>query len=47
MADVSAFSGGFSDSVLYEIIDRAALLALDNIESQRVETKAALNKMQE
>lgn len=45
--DVSAFSGGFSDSVLYEIIDRAALLALDNIESQRVETKAALNKMQE
>ena len=42
-----AFGNVFPDPVLYEIIDRAALLALDNIESQRVETKAALNKMQE
>lgn len=42
-----AFEDVFSDAVLYEIINQAALLALDNIESQRVETKAALNKMQE
>lgn len=42
-----AFQGLFPDTVLYEIINRAALLALDNIESQRVESKAALNKVQE
>lgn len=42
-----AYQGVFQDSVLYEIINRAALLALDNIESQRVETKLALNGIQE
>lgn len=42
-----AFGGVFSDAVLYEIINRAALLMLDNIESQRTQIKAELNKFQE
>lgn len=33
--------------VMYEIINKAALLALDNIESQRTEVKASLNNTQE
>jgi hypothetical protein len=43
----TAFDGVFSDAVLYEIINRAALLMLDNIESQRTQIKAELNKLQE
>lgn len=42
-----AFDGVFSDAVLYEIINRAALLMLDNIESQRTQIKAELNNIQE
>lgn len=42
-----AFGGVFSDPILYEIINRAALLALDNIESPRVQTKSELNRIQE
>lgn len=42
-----AFDNAFSDNVLYEIINKAALFALDNIESQRINTKVELNKIQE
>lgn len=35
------------DSVMYEIINRAAVLALENIESKRVETKLQINNLQE
>ena len=35
------------DRVLYEIINRAVLIALDNIESRRVETKSQINNLQE
>lgn len=42
-----AFGGVFSDAVLYEIINKAALLMLDNIESQRTQVKSELNKLQE
>lgn len=45
--DDPAFDGVFSDAVLYEIVNRAALLILDNIESQRIQNKAELNKFQE
>ena len=45
--DTVAFDGVFSDAVLYEIINRAALLMLDNIESQRTQIKAELNNIQE
>lgn len=43
----SAFGGAFKDTVLYEIINKAALLMLDNIESERVQNKSQLNKTQE
>lgn len=42
-----AFGGAFKDTVLYEIINKAALLMLDNIESERIQNKAELNKTQE
>ena len=45
--DTSVFGGAFKDTVLYEIINKAALLMLDNIESERLQSKAALNKTQE
>lgn len=35
------------DRILYEIINRAVLIALDNIESRRVETKSQINNLQE
>lgn len=35
------------DRVLYEIINRAVLIALDNVESRRVETKSQINNLQE
>ena len=37
----------FSEDVMNEIINRAVVLALDNIESQRTQTKMALNQVQE
>ena len=43
----SAFEGLLPLPVIYEIINKAALLALDNIESQRTEVKASLNNTQE
>lgn len=36
-----------SDSLIHEIINRAALLALENIESNRTQLKAQLNAIQE
>lgn len=42
-----AFDGVFPDAVLNEIINRAALLMLDNIESQRTQVKSELNSLQE
>lgn len=45
--ELQAFDNVFSDGVLYEIINRAALLALDNVESQRIQTKVELNNIQE
>ena len=41
------FDNAFSDNILYEIINKAALFALDNTESQRVAVKSELNKIQE
>ena len=38
---------GLNDKLLDEIINRAVLIALENIESQRVQTKAQLNSIQE
>lgn len=35
------------DRVLYEVINRAVLIALENIESKRTETKINLNNLQE
>lgn len=35
------------DRVLYEVINRAVLIALENIESKRSETKAQINNVQE
>ena len=35
------------DRILYEVINRAVLIALDNIESRRVETKSQINNLQE
>lgn len=35
------------ENVMYEIINRAAILALENIESKRVETKLQINNLQE
>lgn len=35
------------DSVIYEIIERAAMIALENIESQRTATKAQMSNLQE
>lgn len=35
------------DSVIYEVIDRAVLIALDNIESTRTQVKAQLNTLAE
>lgn len=35
------------DSVIYEVIERAAMLALENIESQRTATKAQMSNLQE
>lgn len=43
----TAFEGLLPEPVVYEIINKAALLALDNIESQRTEVKASLNNTQE
>lgn len=43
----SAFEDLLPLPVMYEIINKAALLALDNIESQRTEVKASLNNTQE
>lgn len=43
----TAFAGLLPEPVVYEIINKAALLALDNIESQRTEVKASLNNTQE
>lgn len=37
----------FNDSLTNEIINRAVLIALDNIESQRTQIKAQLNNIQE
>lgn len=36
-----------SDAVMYEVIERAAILALENIESQRTATKAQISNLQE
>ncbi|MGM9532147.1 hypothetical protein [Intestinibacter sp.] len=36
-----------SDAIINEIINRAVIIALENIESQRVNTKAQLNGVQE
>ena len=33
--------------VLYEVVNRAAAIALENIESQRTNTKVQLNNIQE
>ena len=33
--------------ILYEVVNRAALIALENTESQRVQTKGAINNLQE
>ena len=38
---------GLTESMLNEIINRAVLIALENIESPRTETKAQLNSIQE
>lgn len=35
------------DNVLYEVINRAAVIALENIESGRIETKLQINNLQE
>lgn len=35
------------DNIQFELIDRAVLIALDNIESQRVSTKSQLNQVNE
>lgn len=35
------------DKVMYEVINRAAVIALENIESQRVGTKVQINNLQE
>lgn len=35
------------ERVLYEVINRAVIIALENIESKRVQTKAELNNVQE
>lgn len=43
----SAFGGDLPLSVIYEIINKAALFAIENVESQRVESKASLNNTQE
>lgn len=43
----SAFEDLLPLPVMYEVINKAALLALDNIESQRTEVKASLNNTQE
>lgn len=37
----------FNDNILNEIINRAVIIALENVESQRVNTKAQLNGVQE
>lgn len=36
-----------TDNIIYEVINRAALIALDNIESQRTQIKGQLNQIQE
>ena len=35
------------DRVLYEVINRAVIIALENIESRRIETKAQINNLSE
>jgi hypothetical protein len=36
-----------SNSVIYEVIDRAVVIALENIESRRTETKLQINNLSE
>ena len=35
------------DAVMYEVINRAVVLALENIESQRSQTKLSINSLSE
>lgn len=43
----SAIINEVPDRVLYEVINRAAVIALENIESKRSETKLQINNLQE
>lgn len=48
--DSTDFTKDFTDvpeTVIYEIINRAVVIALENIESTRVNTKAQLNQLSE
>lgn len=47
IVDYSTQITDFNDDVLFEIINRAAIIGLENIESQRTATKVQLNQLSE